>query len=382
MWAEHLDIAPPRAGKFATVRERPDLLMVFAPNDALQASSVVQEIAEIWPQTLVIGCSTGTIIAGEALFDDGFAAVAVGFDHTTLRAAQAEIHEPAASLDAGVRIGQELAADGLRYVLVLSDGLAVNGSALVKGLASTLGPEVVISGGLAADGPRFAATSVLAGGQAAANTVSAIGFYGDHLQVGTSSGGGWNEFGPKREITRADGNTLFELDGQPALDLYERYLGDEAAGLPASGLLYPLMVYAPSAPLGLVRTILSVDREARSLTFAGDTPVGWQARLMRGQYRNLVEGAERAAQDALKSLRRKVPTLDPVLSLMVSCVGRRILLGQRTIGELNAVRDVLGSDGAPLIGFYSNGEIGPHDDPLGCGLHNQTVTMTLLAELP
>jgi len=380
MWAQHLDI-PLCPESFLKVRQRPDLLMVFAARDALQTSSIVREIAEIWPQTLVIGCSTGTTIAGEALFDDGIAAVAVGFKHTTLRAAQAEIHEPGASLDAGMRIGQELAADSLRYVLALSDGLAVNGSALVKGLASTLGPTVVISGGLAGDGPRFATTCVLASGRAAANTVSAIGFYGDHLQVGTGSGGGWNEFGPKREITRADGNTLFELDGQPALDLYERYLGDEAADLPASGLLYPLMVYAPSTPVGLVRTILSVDREARSLIFAGDMPVGWQARLMRGQYRNLVKGAERAAQDALKNLGQKTPSLNPVLSLMVSCVGRRILLGQRTIGELNAVRDVLGSD-LPLVGFYSYGEIGPHDDPIGCGLHNQTVTMTLLAELP
>ena len=381
MWAQHLGIPSLCPGTFPGNREHPDLLMVFAPSDALQTSGIAQEITEISPETLVIGCSTGTSITGETLFDDGFAAVAVGFDHTTLRMAHAELHEPAASLDAGERIGQELTGDGLRYVLVLSDGLDVNGSALVRGLASTLGPDVVVSGGLAADGPRFAATCVLADGRAVANTVAAIGFYGDHLQVGIGSGGGWNEFGPKREITRAEGNTLFEFDGQPALDLYERYLGNEAAGLPASGLLYPLMIYAPSEQLGLVRTILSVDREARSLTFAGDMPVGWQARLMRGQYRNLVKGAEHAAQDALTSLRRKMPTLNPALSLMVSCVGRRILLGQRTVGELNAVRDVLGNNG-PLIGFYSNGEIGPHDAPLGCGLHNQTVTMTLLAELP
>jgi hypothetical protein len=171
---------------------------------------------------------------------------------------------------------------------------------------------------------------------------------------------------------------LFELDGKPALDLYERYLGPEAAELPASGLLYPLKVWDRAHPEDeVVRTLLGVDHQARSLTFAGDVPQGWSARLMRGAFDRLTDGAAAAATHARSAM--SLTGLEPELCLFVSCVGRRLLMGQRTEEEVEAVAKALGGK-IPMIGFYSYGEIAPHNESGACGLHNQTVTLTLFAE--
>jgi len=318
------------------------------------------------------------MVEGDALSDDDLTVLAVGFEHTRLRLATCPLVEAADSRKAGASIGAQLAAPDLAGVFVLSEGLGVNGSALVDGLVDRVGPEAVVSGGLAGDGARFGDTLVTVGGQAASRMVAAVGFYGDRIRISHGSAGGWDEFGPHRVITRAEGNVLYELDGKPALDLYERYLGDEAAGLPASALLYPLKISDPAHPQDeVVRTVLAVDHEARSMTFAGDVPQGWSARLMRGAFERLTDGAAQAADHAVAGLASS--GVRPELCLFVSCVGRRLLMGQRTEEEVEAVADALGGD-VPMVGFYSYGEIAPQNESKVCGLHNQTVTITLLGE--
>jgi hypothetical protein len=238
-----------------------------------------------------------------------------------------------------------------------------------------------VSGGLAGDGARFEKTYVAHEGKAISGGVTAVGFYGGALRVAHGSAGGWDEFGPQRLITRSDGNVLYELDGKPALDLYERYLGEEAADLPASALVYPLKIFDPARPQDeMVRTVLSIDREVGSMTFAGDVPVNWPARLMRGEFEHLIDGATTAASHALAELQSENPSLSPSVCLLVSCVGRRLLMGQRTSDEVEAVARVM--KGEPIqIGFYSYGEIAPQNGSKACDLHNQTVTVTLLAEV-
>ncbi|ESQ79214.1 FIST signal transduction protein [Asticcacaulis sp. YBE204] len=332
------------------------------------------------PKAILIGASTGSAIAGPGLDEAGLQALAIGFERVTLRQAAEKVVTADQSYAAGLRLGEALAAPDLRYVLLLSKGLNLNGSQLAEGITSVIGAAVTLSGGMAGDGARFGRTLVLNDGSPDEDMVTAVGFYGEALRIGTSTGGGWREFGPERLVTRSEGSTLFELDGNPALDLYERYLGDEATGLPASALIYPLKIHDPVFPdREMVRTVLSVNRDKRSLTFAGDIPEGWQARLMRGQFDSLVEGAETAAQAALKDLRRQAPDADAGLCLMVSCVGRRLLMGQRTVDEVEAVAAILGE--TPLTGFYSYGEIGPHAGTGVSGLHNQTVCLTLFSEV-
>jgi len=251
----------------------------------------------------------------------------------------------------------------------------VNGSELVRGLTEHLPPHVAVTGGLAGDGDRFQETLVLWNDAPRADSVAAVGLYGPRLQVGYGSLGGWDAFGPDRLITRSNGNILYELDGQSALALYKRYLGEHAAGLPATGLLFPVSLRTRGGGDAIVRTILSVDEEEQSLTFAGDMPIGAYARLMKANFDRLIDGAIGAARASYEA----VDATAPDLALLISCVGRRLILKQRTEEEVEGVREILG-ESTVLTGFYSYGEISPLSPSARCELHNQTMTITTFSE--
>ena len=299
------------------------------------------------------------------------------FEYTRLHLACAEIGHADQSEAAGRALGAELAADDLRAVFLLSDGLHVNGTLLTQGLNAAVAPGVVVSGGLAGDNDRFEKTWIMAQGELADQRVCALGLYGDALKVGYGCEGGWSSFGPERRITRAAGNVLYELDDKPALDLYKQYLGQRAGDLPAAALLFPLSVKrAVDAESGVVRTILGIDEVNKSMTFAGDIPEHGTARLMRANNDRLIESASAAARQAMLGVAGS-----PALVISVSCVGRRLVLGEHTDEELEAVRDVLPQD-ALQIGFYSYGEISPAQPSGISDLHNQTMTVTIFSEVP
>lgn len=360
-----------------------DLVLYFGATDLLTDGAPYHGLRERFRDAPIAGCSAGSQIVDADIDDDLVVAVAIRFAGTRVRA----FSEPITAIDESHGCGVRLATGLLRSdpqgsdlagVLVLSDGLSVNGTHLLEGLVSVLGETMPISGGLAGDGARFERTLVGLDEPPAGSRVVAIGFYGASLRIGQSAVGGWDAFGPPRRITRSSNNVLFELDGSPALDLYERYLGDEAAGLPGTALLYPLQIWDPAHPEDTaVRTVLSIDRDVGSMTFAGDLPQGWSAQLMRGTHARLVRGAGDAAAHALDSL--GADTDGPALALLISCVGRRLLMGQRTADEVEAVAEALGADIAQ-IGFYSYGEIAPRERQRKCDLHNQTMTVTLIAE--
>jgi hypothetical protein len=379
MWVSKLGVDADGAWRTDTPSkpDDPSLVLVFGPTDLLRTSQAPAQLARQFPGAIHLGCSTGTALHGLSLHDDALSATAIGFASTPLKLATAQLTSSDSSL-AGRSLGEKLAAPDLAAIFVLSDGLGVNGSALVAGIAETCGEHVAISGGLAGDGARFTDTLVTVGGASASGMVAAVGFYGSSIRVGHGSAGGWDEFGPVRQITRSSGNVLSELEGKPALELYERYLGEEAADLPASALFYPLKIWNPDRPEeAVVRTVLSIDRASRTMTFAGDIPEGWNARLMRGSLDRLMDGAAEAARHARESI--GAAHADASLCLLVSCVGRRLLMGQRAEEEIDAVSQVLGAS-TPIAGFYSYGEIAPSSAGNVSTLHNQTMTLTLFAE--
>jgi hypothetical protein len=260
-------------------------------------------------------------------------------------------------------------------VFVLSDGLHVNGSELVEGLSEDLPADIKLTGGLAGDGDRFSSTYVVWDGVPQENVVVALGFYGRRLKVGYGSLGGWDSFGPERLITKSKGNVLYELDGQNALDLYKKYLGEHARELPASGLLFPLSIRIRNEEAPVVRTILAVDEVEQSMIFAGDIPEGTYARLMKANFDRLIDGAIGAARISRDSLEAS----SAELAILISCVGRKLVLKQRIEEEVEGVREVLGAKPV-LTGFYSYGEISPFTPNARCELHNQTMTITTLSE--
>jgi hypothetical protein len=352
------------------------LVLAFGASEYAQHPLPLTELATAFPRSVLVGCSTAGEIAGAQVSDASLSVAVAQFAHTRLRRALTEVAGPADSRAAGERLGAQLAGEGLRAVFVLSDGLNVNGTPLVEGLAGALPPGVAISGGLASDGDRFASTWVLDGARPAPRCISAVGLYGTRLHVGHGYEGGWSDFGPERHITRSEGNILYELDGKPALDLYKTYLGKLAAGLPGTALLFPLAIRRHDGSDALVRTILGIDEAQQSLTFAGDMPEGAIARLMRTNSDRLIDSASQAVQQATHDLSADAAPL----VIAISCVGRRLILGQRTEEEVETV-----VDGAPPrarhVGFYSYGEISPaHGRDAVSELHNQTMTVTVLSE--
>lgn len=284
------------------------------------------------------------------------------------------IGHPDTSHACGRELAQALAGDGLRAVFLLSDGINVNGTALLRGVTEVLGTGIPVTGGLAGDGDRFRTTLVGCNAPPAPGTVAGVGFYGDGFRVHHGCRGGWDPFGADRLITRAEGNVLYELDGQPALALYKRYLGEEAKDLPGAALLYPLAVRPAAGCCEIVRTIVGLDEQRGGMIFAGEIKSGQVARLMKGNLDRLVEGAEDAARMASDD----EPSADG-LAVLISCIGRKLLLGQRTSDEVEATRAVLGKGGGQ-IGFYSYGEISPQLEDQACELHNQTMTITVWSE--
>ena len=260
---------------------------------------------------------------------------------------------------------------------MLSEGLNINGSELTKGLNNRLQDRISITGGLAGDQANFAETVIVHNQAGKKNLVLAIGFYGEHLQVGYGSMGGWDSFGVDREVTKSTGNILYELDGKPALELYKKFLGEHAANLPASALLFPLSLMIKGTETSLVRTILSVNETDGSMVFAGDIPQGEYVRLMKANNDRLIDGANGAAEMSKISLKNS----DPDLAILISCVGRKLVLKQRVEEELEIVREVIGNN-TTMTGFYSYGEISPIKPfENHCELHNQTMTITVFKEV-
>ena len=350
-----------------------DWLLVFGASDAIAAPGLVDELRRRYPRAEVLGCSTAGEVLGTRVHDDSLAVTAIRFASTRVRIASLDLTPNASAVAAGEALALGFVGPGLRHVFVLCEGIHVNGSALIAGLLAALPPGVTVSGGLAADGVRMTTTAVLTAAGAGQHRIAAAGLYGDRIAIGHGSMGGWDPFGPERIITRAVGNVVYELDDQPALALYERYLGPHAPELPTSGLLFPLTVRAPDGGPAVTRTLLGIDRATGAIRFAGDMPVGHVARLMRANIDRLIDGASGAARACVARLGATAE-----LALVVSCAGRRIVMGQRIEEELDALAEVLGP--VPMAGFYANGELGPAG-VVSCVLHNQTMTATTLREI-
>ena len=358
-----------------SVAIRVDLALVFGARSLLEGGVVFREIRSACPQACITGCSTAGEIHGSSVTDQTVVATLVEFSGTRVTLVSERLDRAGKSEETGQRLARRLDPKGLVHVLVFSDGLTVNGSELVDGLCGSLPPSVAVTGGLSADGPHFRSTVVLANASPEEGVVAAVGFYSDRLKVAFGSLGGWDPFGPERLITRSSGNILYEFDGKSALELYKTYLGPYATQLPASGLLFPLLIRKSEDDPGTVRTILSIDEQHQSMVFAGDVPQGSYARLMMANFDRLIDGATGAARRSQEALGAGVPGL----ALLISCVGRKLVLKQRTEEEVEAVRDVLG--GAPVFtGFYSYGEISPLAPGTRCELHNQTMTITTFSE--
>ncbi len=352
----------------------PTIIICFGNKAVLEKNDWNTFLRLKFKNASIISVSTAGEITNNEITDDSIVATAIELQSSTAQVAKINIAQFTDSLEAGKAIASLLPMLGLRFVMVFADGAIVNGGDLVNGLNEFFKNEIPVAGGLAGDGAAFNSTLVGLNDDVAIGNIVAIGFYGSHLKFEFGSNGGWSEFGPTRTITKSNKNVLYEIDNKNALDLYKEYLGDYADKLPGSALLFPIALTNDQSET-VVRTILSVDQQEKTMTFAGNMPEGSQVRLMKTTLDKLVDAASSAAD--VSEITQE--TSGDKLSILISCVGRKLVFGNRVDEEFEAVREALGPE-TLITGFYSYGEISPLQGYMKCQLHNQTMTITTLAE--
>jgi hypothetical protein len=331
-----------------------DLVLGFGDKALLEDPTVYDTLREHFPSAIIaLSSSSGEIYQAE-VYDGTISLLTLSFEQTQLKHQGVNIKDYPDSFAAGAAVVRNLLTEDLQHILVLSDGSLVNGSKLVKGLRSIVADRVSVTGGLAGDGADFDYTLVGLNEAPMQGRILAIGFY----------------------VTKSTANELFELDGKSALNKYKEYLGEYASELPGSALLFPLSIRVEGGDKHLVRTILSIDNERSSMIFAGDVPEGSKVRFMRANIDRLIDAASTAANNALVGFDQ----LEPEVALLISCVGRKLVLGSRVDEEIEAVAEILGKK-TLLSGYYSYGEISPLRKSGSCELHNQTMTITCMQEV-
>jgi len=361
-WNQELDVS---------LDSQNTLVLIFASSDLSLVLKPFEQLRLAFPHSKFIGCSTAGEVYQDALSEERFVVQVMKFEKTRLELVSKTIESYEESYEAGIALAKSIELP--KALMVFTDGLNVNGTQFTKGLSTIFQDKVPVSGGLAGDDDRFDTTWVIADNKIESNLIAAVGFYGDDLHFGYGSSGGWHSLGLKRKVTLAKENVLYELDNQPALSLYKYYLGSLAEQLPSSGLLFPLGIYTEDEIK--VRTILSVDEEEQSITFAGDIPEGSMVTLMKSSFDYLVQGAMNAADSIVFDKRE----CNVYVNIAISCVGRKLVLKQRVDDEIEAVLSSYGDKNVMQIGYYSYGEISPVTSR-ECDLYNQTMTVISLGE--
>lgn len=353
------------------------LVLGFGSKTLLQSDVIYNHLQQDYPQSDIVLCSTAGEIYNDTVYDDTVSVIAIEFEKTHFTTLSINIKDQPNSFEAGKLLFTQLSFLGnLSYVLIISDGGLVNGSELVRGIEEINHGNIPVTGGLAGDAARFISTLVGYNQSPTEGNIVAIGFYGSDLKVAHGSMGGWEIFGPEKQVTRSVANRLYEIDNGSALDLYKKYLGKYADELPGSALLFPLCVRLEGQDGYLVRTILSINEHEKEMVFAGDIPEGAYVRFMKANFDKIIDAASQAANNTLVQFD---PTSKPKLALLISCVGRKLILSKRIDEEIETVKDIFGNE-TVITGFYSYGEISPLNAHTKCELNNQTMTITTFNE--
>jgi hypothetical protein len=350
-----------------------NLVWVISAKSLVHINDISYKVlSNIYPNAhIVISTSAGEIYS-DLVYEHSICVNVITFDKATIRTVSKTIDRHNQE-DIAQQLTQELLADDLQFVFILSDGLITNGHALLAGVNKVLPKNVHASGGMSGDDGLFKETLIGLNQAPKPNQLVIIGFYGKTLKVSSSAESGKNPFGKKRKITQSKENIIYTIDNEPALELYKRYLGDLSKDLPASGLSYPLQVQDKDNNRWLIRSLLDVDWQNGSITLAGNVPANSELYLMHANNQNLVEGASTAIKRCIESFNDQ-----PQLAIVVSCVGRKNAMKKWIEDELTPIRNEIGD--TQMIGFYSYGEFASHQTHQECQLFNETLCVTILKE--
>jgi len=354
-------------------KEKASLVFVFGDSNVIKEENVFNKLRKLYANAYIVGASSAGNILGVEINDSDVVATAVQFEKGSVKIATVDLTADSHVEEASEQLISQLDEDGLEHVFLLSDGLNINGSAIVRGINNAI-KNVAVTGGMAGDGNRFQETWVIPNAPARRSCIVAVGFYGDDFVVSSGCFAGWTGFGSEQLITKSSGNVLYELDNMPVLDFYQKYLGKYGEDMASSLLRFPFSIKSRKDDPEIIRTPLTFDEKEKSITFVADVPEGFTARLMKPRIDMLIDGAKMAAEDINQFNENQA------LGLIVSCTGRKSVMNELVEEELEIIEEVLG-DNVQLAGFYSYGELAPFaEDLYTCQLHNQTMTVTAIYE--
>jgi hypothetical protein len=273
----------------------------------------------------------------------------------------------------------------LRAFMMFPDVLAGNGADAVRGILDSLGEHFPVVGGAPGDDFEFKKTYQYLNDKVYSGAVVGLGLEGN-FKIGIGVKHGWIPVGIPLIVTRSEGSVLHELDGKPAIKIYEDYFGEEEAKNLRTGTLaklalsYPLGMKVEGADELTLRAPFSVD-EHGSITCAAEVPMGAEMQLMIGSQEEAFKVAKVAAQNAMSQL----DGVQPKAVIIFNCIARSKLFGDRAGEEISAIQEAVGAQ-TPLIGFYTYSEQAPLGgevknlekcNPIS---HNETVVICILAE--
>ncbi len=240
-------------------------------------------------------------------------------------------------------------------LLFFGDGLLTGYAEALRGIQEIIGTSALVTGGLTGDDLRFSKTYQYAYGHVYSRAIVGL-LFGGACRIGAGMEHGFSPISKPRQITKADKNILYALDGQPASSVYEEYFGASAMastqglGLTRWLIAYPLGIQQEHSQF-LLRNVMAFGPQG-SLMCTGEVTEGSWVQLMIGSKELALEAASRAAQQAVQSMQhvRFVLVFDSVV--------RKRLLGRDTETELLRIRQAVGPS-VPIVGCYTYGEQAP-----------------------
>ena len=381
--AEDINIATKEAYEKAINNiSKPSLLIAFSSIKYNQ-EDVVKTIGKVSGNTALIGCSDAGEISTAGPDEGGLAIMAIESEKIkfTLGSGGALEGKPR---EAGKRLAQDIKAkskDELKCIVILTDVLKGNGADVVRGVQDEMGKDFLIMGGAAGDDFLFKETFVYLNDEAMSSSVVGVGLSGD-FSLGVGVRHGWVPIGLPMKVTKSNGAVIEEINGKPAVSVYEERFGKSAEDmrkepLATIAITYPLGLSVDGSDELLIRDPISVD-EKGAITCAAEIPEGSEVRIMIGSQDEAIVAAKNAAETALSHLNGK----KPVFALMFNCIARKKLFGRKANEEIEAIKKILGED-LPLIGFYTYGEQAPLGGDLNTCFscfHNETAVILLIGE--
>lgn len=254
-------------------------------------------------------------------------------------------------------------------LFILASGLDTDGEQVVRGIQDSAGEHISMFGGLAGDDARFKETMVFSSEKTETQGAIALVIDLAHYEINGIATSGWVSIGADKLITSSEGNIVYTIDDQPALDVYKEYLNVRDEELPEIGIEYPLMIKKRDNQ-NVLRAVINVDREKKALIFAGSVPNQSVVSFSSSPGFEIIDFTKKRVNE----FHEKNPRADVLI--LFSCMARHSALGPTISEEMDEAWHLWDS---PLVGFFTYGEIGNNYNA-ACNFYNQTFTLVALRE--